>query len=88
LVAAAQRDGITISPLLSSCVGRRTEHAHPQLLESSPWHLCAADSLRADLAELGAHRWPIGMSMALTGGVAPIGKQVLTALQIWRRAAS
>ena len=28
------------------------------------------------------------MSMALTGGVAPIGKQVLTALQIWRRAAS
>ena len=24
------------------------------------------------------------MSMALTGGVAPIGKQVLTALQIWR----
>jgi branched-chain amino acid transport system substrate-binding protein len=26
----------------------------------------------------------IGMSMALTGSVAPIGKQVLTALQIWR----
>ena len=26
----------------------------------------------------------IGMSMALTGGVAPIGKQVLAALQIWR----
>src|ERR1700731_2642352 len=26
----------------------------------------------------------VGMSMALTGGVAPIGKQVLTALQIWR----
>lgn len=26
----------------------------------------------------------IGMSVALTGGVAPIGKQVLTALQIWR----
>src|SRR5215467_10033820 len=26
----------------------------------------------------------IGMSMALTGGVAPVGKQVLTALQIWR----
>src|ERR1700734_239064 len=26
----------------------------------------------------------IGMSMALTGGVAPIGKQVRTALQIWR----
>src|SRR5215510_16598542 len=26
----------------------------------------------------------IGMSMALTGGVAPIGKQVLSALQIWR----
>ena len=26
----------------------------------------------------------IGMSMALTGAVAPIGKQVLTALQIWR----
>jgi branched-chain amino acid transport system substrate-binding protein len=26
----------------------------------------------------------IGMSIALTGGVAPIGKQVLTALQIWR----
>src|SRR4029077_10536348 len=25
-----------------------------------------------------------GMSMALTGGVAPIGKQVITALQIWR----
>ena len=33
-----------------------------------------------------AHADPIrvGMSMALTGGVAPIGKQVLTALQIWR----
>src|ERR1700720_4603928 len=26
----------------------------------------------------------VGMSMALTGGVAPIGKQVLSALQIWR----
>jgi branched-chain amino acid transport system substrate-binding protein len=26
----------------------------------------------------------VGMSMALTGGVAPIGKQVVTALQIWR----
>jgi len=26
----------------------------------------------------------IGMTMALTGGVAPIGKQVLTSLQIWR----
>ncbi len=26
----------------------------------------------------------IGMSMALTGGVAPIGKQVLVALKIWR----
>jgi branched-chain amino acid transport system substrate-binding protein len=26
----------------------------------------------------------VGFSMALTGGVAPIGKQVLTALQIWR----
>src|SRR6202050_1211737 len=26
----------------------------------------------------------VGMSVALTGGVAPIGKQVLTALQIWR----
>src|ERR1700746_1687385 len=26
----------------------------------------------------------VGMSMALTGGVAPIGKQVLTALKIWR----
>src|SRR5579862_7537536 len=26
----------------------------------------------------------IGMSMALTGGVAPAGKQVLAALQIWR----
>ena len=24
------------------------------------------------------------MTMALTGGVAPIGKQVLAALQIWR----
>ena len=26
----------------------------------------------------------IGFSMALTGGVAPIGKQILAALQIWR----
>src|SRR6202521_2508250 len=26
----------------------------------------------------------VGMSLALTGGVAPIGKQVLAALQIWR----
>jgi branched-chain amino acid transport system substrate-binding protein len=26
----------------------------------------------------------VGMTMALTGGVAPIGKQVLAALQIWR----
>ncbi len=26
----------------------------------------------------------VGTSVALTGGVAPIGKQVLAALQIWR----
>ena len=26
----------------------------------------------------------IGLSVSLTGGVAPIGKQVLAALQIWR----
>ena len=26
----------------------------------------------------------IGTSLALTGGVAPIGKQILAALQIWR----
>jgi branched-chain amino acid transport system substrate-binding protein len=37
-----------------------------------PYSARAADPIR------------VGMSMALTGSVAPIGKQVLTALQIWR----
>src|SRR5262245_60706669 len=37
-----------------------------------PYQARAADPIR------------VGMTMALTGGVAPIGKQVLTALQIWR----
>jgi branched-chain amino acid transport system substrate-binding protein len=39
---------------------------------ASPYPARAADPIR------------VGMSMALTGSVAPIGKQVLTALQIWR----
>jgi len=38
----------------------------------SPYPASAVDPIR------------VGMSMALTGSVAPIGKQVLTALQIWR----
>jgi len=36
------------------------------------------------LAAKAAKPLKVGMSMALTGGVAPIGKQVLAALQIWR----
>jgi branched-chain amino acid transport system substrate-binding protein len=42
---------------------------------------CAA--LLADAAK-AVEPIRVGMSLALTGGVAPIGKQVLAALQIWR----
>ena len=36
------------------------------------------------IAAKAAEPIKVGLSVALTGGVAPIGKQVLTALQIWR----
>ena len=36
------------------------------------------------LAAKAAEPIRVGLSVALTGGVAPIGKQVLAALQIWR----
>src|SRR5215831_17027616 len=49
---------------------------------------CAALLIAATLILTGlakaAEPIRVGMTMALTGGVAPIGKQVLTALQIWR----
>ena len=40
-------------------------------------------NLQANVAR-AAEPIRLGMTMALTGGVAPAGKQVLTALQIWR----
>jgi branched-chain amino acid transport system substrate-binding protein len=46
--------------------------------------LCALCALILPNAAKAADPIRIGMTMALTGGVAPIGKQVLTALQIWR----
>jgi len=41
-------------------------------------------ALFASRATTAAEPIRIGLTLALTGGVAPIGKQVLTALQIWR----
>jgi branched-chain amino acid transport system substrate-binding protein len=46
--------------------------------------LAVASALTAPNAALAVDPIRVGMSMALTGGVAPIGKQVLAALQIWR----
>src|SRR4051812_48844384 len=58
---------------------------------SSVWnHACGyatlliAGALMLPYGAQAAEPIRVGMSMALTGGVAPIGKQVLTALQIWR----
>src|SRR6202044_1336190 len=41
-------------------------------------------ALLGPIAARAAEPIRIGMTMALTGGVAPIGKQVLAPLQIWR----
>jgi branched-chain amino acid transport system substrate-binding protein len=46
--------------------------------------LATAGTLAGNGAVRAADPIRVGMSMALTGGVAPIGKQVITALQIWR----
>jgi branched-chain amino acid transport system substrate-binding protein len=46
--------------------------------------LVAACALIVPTVARAADPIRVGMTMALTGGVAPIGKQVLTALQIWR----
>ena len=46
--------------------------------------LATAGTLAGNGAVRAADPIRLGMSMALTGGVAPIGKQVITALQIWR----
>ena len=46
--------------------------------------LAAASIVIGSNAASAADPVRVGMSMALTGGVAPIGKQVITALQIWR----
>src|SRR5215472_5526445 len=43
-----------------------------------------AGALLAGHAAKAADPIRIGTTLALTGGVAPIGKQVLAALQIWR----
>ena len=43
-----------------------------------------AGALLAANAARAADPIRVGTSLALTGGVAPIGKQVLAALQIWR----
>jgi branched-chain amino acid transport system substrate-binding protein len=51
------------------------------------WRVCAAAALAAMVwcpSAPAAEPIKIGFSMALTGGVAAIGKQVLTTLQIWR----
>ena len=59
---------------ISSVIGRTCVIAALMVagIFSLPGAATAADPIR------------VGMSMALTGGVAPIGKQVITALQIWR----
>ncbi|MGA7612195.1 MAG: amino acid ABC transporter substrate-binding protein [Xanthobacteraceae bacterium] len=59
---------------ISSVIGRTCVIAALMVagVFSLPGAATAADPIR------------VGMSMALTGGVAPIGKQVITALQIWR----
>ncbi|MGB8551171.1 MAG: amino acid ABC transporter substrate-binding protein [Xanthobacteraceae bacterium] len=59
---------------ISSVIGRTCVIAALMVagVFSLPGAVTAADPIR------------VGMSMALTGGVAPIGKQVITALQIWR----
>ena len=46
--------------------------------------LAIPGTLALAVAAMAAEPIRVGMSMALTGGVAPAGKQVLTALQIWR----
>src|SRR6516165_3663959 len=46
--------------------------------------LLIAGALILPVAAKAAEPIRVGMTMALTGGVAPIGKQVLAALQIWR----
>ena len=46
--------------------------------------LIAACAIMAPNLARAADPIRVGMTMALTGAVAPIGKQVLTALQIWR----
>ncbi len=46
--------------------------------------LLVAGALMLQHAAKAATPIKIGMTMALTGGVAPIGKQVLAGLQIWR----
>ena len=46
--------------------------------------LLVAGALFLPNATQAAEPIRVGLSMALTGSVAPIGKQVLTALQIWR----
>jgi branched-chain amino acid transport system substrate-binding protein len=48
------------------------------------WVLLAIGALVLPSAAKAAEPIRIGMTMALTGGVAPIGKQVLAGLQIWR----
>jgi hypothetical protein len=59
---------------------------HLQHFGSSPWNLSAADRLRTDLAERGARRRSRsrGHEHGTDRRGGAIGKQVLTALQIWR----
>jgi branched-chain amino acid transport system substrate-binding protein len=46
--------------------------------------MVVAGAVGLPVAAMAADPIRVGMSMALTGGVAPIGKQVIAALQIWR----
>ncbi|MEA3022597.1 MAG: branched-chain amino acid transport system substrate-binding protein, partial [Alphaproteobacteria bacterium] len=45
---------------------------------------CALAALSASVMPAKAEPIRVGFSMALTGGVAPNGKQILAAFEIWR----
>ena len=64
--------------------GRRTCASRAFGIEPCYAALLVAGALFLPNATQAAEPIRVGLSMALTGSVAPIGKQVLTALQIWR----
>src|ERR1700742_4729311 len=64
--------------------GRKGNMRHFSFLVRGFAALLVACALTLPHAAKAADPIRIGLSVSLTGGVAPIGKQVLTALQIWR----